>query len=175
MKNVLILFVFLILALGGCGEKPQKPLAAQKLPPLPQPVKIQPQGGPSLSSTAVPMEKQEQTGQPYNPEGKPDPFQPAKVSLEAKGGGKYKFLPLEQFEVSDFVLIGIISGPGAKKAMVQDATGKGFLVQVGTRIGKRGGTVSRIAEKEIIIVEPYRDYRGRKVFREIALKIPQPK
>ncbi len=174
MKNVLVLLVFLILALGGCGEKPQKPLSTKKLPPLPQPAKVQPRGGPSLSSKAVPMEKQEQTLQPYNPEGKPDPFQPAKATLEAKMG-KDKFLPLEQFEVSDFALIGIISGPGAKKAMVQDATGKGFLVQVGTRIGKKGGTVSRIAEKEIIIVEPYRDYRGRKIFREIALKIPQPK
>jgi Tfp pilus assembly protein PilP len=175
MKNVLTLFIFLILALGGCGEKAQEHLSAKKLPPLPQPTTIRPQGGLSSSLPAVPVKKQDQSAPLYNPTGKPDPFQPAKVSLEAKGAGMDKILPLEQFEVSDFELIGIVSGSGTKKAMVQDLTGKGFLVQVGTRIGKRGGRVTRIAEKEIIIEEPYQDYLGRKDFRKIALRIPEPR
>ena len=80
---------------------------------------------------------------------------------------------MEQFEVSDFELVGIVSGSGIKKAMVQDPTGKGFLVQIGTHIGKGGGKISRVADKEIIIEEPYRDFLGRKSFRKISLKIPQ--
>ncbi len=84
-------------------------------------------------------------------------------------------MPLEQFEVSDFELVGIVSGPGIKKAMVQDPTGKGFMVQVGTHIGKKGGRITRVADKELIIEEPSRDFLGQKSFRKIALKIPQPR
>ncbi|MGC1402058.1 MAG: pilus assembly protein PilP [Thermodesulfobacteriota bacterium] len=168
MRKILILFIFLYLATGGCGEKTPEHLSIQKLPPLPQPVKIRPQG-PSLSPVTVHPEKPEQSEPPYNPTGKPDPFQPSRISIEAKGGG----LPLEQFEVSDFELVGIVSGPGIKKAMVQDPTGKGFLVLEGIRIGKNGGKVTRIADKELIVEEPYRNFLGRKSFRKIALKIQQ--
>ena len=168
MQKILILFILLYLAAGGCGEKTPEHFTTQKLPPLPQPAKIRPQG-PSLSPATVSPEKPEQSVPPYNPTGKPDPFQPSRFSLETKGGG----LPLEQFEVSDFELVGIVSGPGVIKAMVQDPTGKGFLVQVGTHIGKKGGRVTRVADKELIIEEPYRDFLGRESFRKIALKIPQ--
>lgn len=173
MRKGLILFIFLFLASGGCGEKTPEHFSTQKLPPLPQPVKIRPQQMPSLSPTAAPLEKSEQVEPPYNPTGKPDPFQPSRVSLETKESGKIKAMPLEQFDINDFVLVGIVSGPGVKKAMVQDPTGKGFIVQEGTHIGKGGGKISHISDKELVIEEPYQDFLGRKSFRKTALKIPQ--
>ena len=175
MRNIPILFIFLFLAGGGCGQQTQAPGSTQKLPPITQSPKIGPQGGPSLLPTVLPVEKQDQSAPPYNPTGKPDPFQPPRVSLEAKTGAKTRVLPLEQFEINDFQLVGIVSGPGVKKAMVQDLTGKGFLVQVGSRIGKNGGKVIRIADKEMVIEEPYRDFLGQKRFRKVDLKIHESK
>lgn len=167
MRKILILFILLYLPTGGCGEKTPEHFSTKKLPPIPQPAKIGPLG-PSFSPATVPTEKPKQSEPPYNPTGKPDPFQPSRISLETKGG----VLPLEQFDINDFELVGIVFGPGIKKAMVQDPTGKGFMVQVGCRIGKKGGRITRVADKELIIEEPYRDFLGRKSFRKIALKIP---
>jgi type IV pilus assembly protein PilP len=80
-------------------------------------------------------------------------------------------MPLEQFEVNDFELAAVISGPGMRMAMVQDPTGKGYFIQVGSRIGKKGGTVVSITDKEVIIEEPYRDFMGRKSSRKTTLKM----
>lgn len=178
MKKSLILFIFLFLSLGGCHEKGQEDGSTRKLLPLPQPMPTKGWTGktPPPQAPVVPLKKTElpEKSEPlYNPIGKPDPFQPVSTQLEAKGEGKAKILPLEQFEINEFELVGIVSGSGIKKAMVQDMTGKGFLVQVGSRIGKKGGKIIRIADKEIIIEEPFQDFLGRKGVRKISLKMPQ--
>ena len=98
---------------------------------------------------------------------------PTTVSIETTSKGKKKVLPLEQFEVSDFELVGVVTGSGIKKAMVQDLTGKGYFIQVGTRIGKMGGKVIRITGKEVVIKEPFQDFLGRRSSRVITLKLPQ--
>ncbi len=179
-----VLVIIGLLALGGCGEKsPQGPSTQKGLPvarpvqpgppqSMPQPGPLSPKEKPALFT---PVEKSEPPAAPYNPTGKPDPFLPVQAALDSKGGKKTKGLPLEQFEVSDFELVGVITGSGLKKAMVQDPTNKGFLIQIGTPIGKRGGKVIRIADKEVVIEEPFRDFLGRKSFRKISLKIPQSK
>lgn len=177
MKKGLILFIFLFLSSGGCHEKGQEDGSTRKLLPLPQPIPTKGWTGktPPPQAPVVPLKKAEMPEpEPlYNPIGKPDPFQPVSTQLEAKGERKAKILPLEQFEINEFELVGIVSGSGIKKAMVQDMTGKGFLVQVGSRIGKKGGEVIRIADKEVIIEEPFQDFLGRKGVRKISLKMPQ--
>jgi len=172
MRKNWVLFIIVFLASGGCGEKAQEGPSPQKLPPIPRVEKALPQTTPTPSPIAVPSEKRGQTDQPYNPIGKPDPFQPTRVALEGKEGGKV--LPLERFEVNEFELVGVVTGSGIRKAMIQDMTGKGFLIQVGTRIGKRGGKVIQIRDKEVVIEEPYLDFLERKSFRKIILKISQP-
>jgi type IV pilus assembly protein PilP len=82
-------------------------------------------------------------------------------------------MPLEQFEISDYELVGIVAGSKIRKAMLQDISGKGYLVQVGTIIGKRGGKIVRIAEREVIIEEPFQDFFGKKIIRQISLKLPK--
>jgi type IV pilus assembly protein PilP len=109
----------------------------------------------------------------YDPRGKVDPFVPAEVSPEWKGGPKMRGMPLEQFEISDYELVGIVAGSKIRKAMLQDISGKGYLVQVGTIIGKRGGKIVRIAEREVIIEEPFQDFFGKKIIRQISLKLPK--
>ncbi|MGA3085411.1 MAG: pilus assembly protein PilP [Thermodesulfobacteriota bacterium] len=173
MKKGLVLFLFVLLAIAGCSQKAQEGSSTKKILPVarkdnsvPSPTILQP-------STLSLVEGSELTPPFYDPKGKPDPFQPTKVSLEAKDKGKGKVLPLEQFEVNEYELVSIVSGSGIKKAMVQDLTGKGFLIQVGTRIGKRNGKVIRITDRQVVVEEPFQDFLGRKSSRKILLSIPQ--
>jgi Tfp pilus assembly protein PilP len=183
MKKGLLFLILFLLASVGCGEKTPVGSSAPQGPPVARPVQLsppqsRPQPGPILpkESPAVesPVEKSGPPTATYNPAGKPDPFLPAEVTLESKGGKKTRVMPLEQFEISDYALVGIVSGSGLKKAMIQDLSGKGYLVQVGTSLGKRGGKIIRIAEREVVIEEPFQDFLGRKGVRKISLKLPQP-
>jgi Tfp pilus assembly protein PilP len=175
MKKVLtqfFVFFVLFLALEGLGKTVQKEPTIQKIIPVAQ--KGNPGSGPTLPPPVPisPPEMSVQTAHPYNPTGKPDPFMPTTLSIETSQKGK-KVLPLEQFEVNDFELVGIVTGSGIHRAMVQDLTGKGYFIQVGTRIGKVGGKVIRISGKEVVIREPFQDFLGRRNSRVLTLRIPQ--
>lgn len=168
----LVIYLGLVTVLVGCGKTAQEGPSIQKILPLARKVISSPSPALPPAPLPSPVETAEQTAPPYNPTGKPDPFMPTTISIETKSKGK-KVLPLEQFEVSDFELVGVVTGSGIKKAMVQDLTGKGYFIQVGTRIGKMGGKVVRITAKEVVVEEPFRDFLGRRSSRAIILKVPQ--
>jgi Tfp pilus assembly protein PilP len=175
MKKELFRYVIyfgVVAALVGCAKPAQEGPSTQKILPLARKVNSAPSPALSPSSAPSPVEMSAPTVPPYNPAGKPDPFMPTTVSIQATTKGK-KVLPLEQFEVSDFELVGVVSGSGQTKAMVQDLTGKGYFIQVGTRIGKMGGQVIRITAKEVVVEEPFQDFLGRRSSRVITLKLPQ--
>jgi|GEM_PF-1293472 len=174
LRPALIGIITLLLLSGwGCGPSQPTGPTTEKLPPLkadnkpPTPKAMEPSPSP-----AQPVLDSGAADPPYNPIGRPDPFQPTTVAQEERGKDRKKALmPLEQFEVNDFELAAVISGPGMRMAMVQDPTGKGYFIQVGSRIGKKGGTVVSITDKEVIIEEPYRDFMGRKSSRKTTLKM----
>jgi Tfp pilus assembly protein PilP len=161
----------IILTAFGCGSSGEGPIA-QKLAPPTVGKTLTPQMAlpPSTGPTALPAKAEPY----YNPDGKPDPFQPPVLeyggdlkSRQARG------LPLQQFEVTEFELVGIVSGGGENRALVQDASGRGYLIKVGTPIGKNQGRVVAIADRRILIEEKIKDFLGREKSRTIALKIPQ--
>lgn len=167
MGKYLVLTIGLCIGLWACGGTGPEESSISKGPLIPMPAKTGPQTPSSLSSTESPLPGPVPMDPPYDPTGIPDPFQPPKEDLGQAGR-----MPLEQFEVSDYELVAIVFGSGTQKAMVQDLTGKGFLVTVGTRIGKRGGKIISIGQKEIIVKEPFTDLLGRKKIRRVSLKIP---
>jgi len=172
MKKGPVLFIFVILTIAGCSQKAQEDSSTKKIPPMARKDNSVPLSTILQPSTLSPAKGLELTLPFYDPKGKPDPFQPTKVTLETKDKGKV--LPLEQFEVNEYELVSIVIGSGIKKAMVQDLTGKGFLIQIGTRIGKRNGKVIQITDKQVVVEEPFKDFLGRKSFRKIPLSIPRP-
>ncbi len=171
---VLMIMIGVFLGVWACGGTGPGDSPVSRIPLIPKPVKPGPQAPSPLSSPGKPLSAPEPIDHPYNPTGAPDPFQPPRENLAVEGRGKARVLPLEQFEVSDYELVGIVFGPGIKKAMIQDLTGKGFLVTVGTGIGKRGGRIISIGTREIVVEEPYTDFLGRKKIRRVLLKIPDP-
>ena len=105
----------------------------------------------------------------YNPIGKTDPFKSfiaEEEELESKKLRKPKTY-LETLDLSQLRLIAIIVGPKGKYAMVREAKGLGHVIRKGTPIGRNGGVVQSITEKEVTIREEFKDFRGLAKSREI--------
>lgn len=108
----------------------------------------------------------------YTPVGKRDPFRSQYKTLtpeKAKGSELTATCPLCKFELDQLKLVAIISGMAQPSAMVEDPTGKGWVIRIGTRIGKNAGRVFRIKPDEVVIAEDYRDYNQRPVTNYISI------
>ncbi len=102
----------------------------------------------------------------YNFQGKINPF---KSLIQEKqedrpvldNTPKRILTPLEKIELSQIRLVAVIIMKNKQVAMVEEASGKGYEVRVGTYIGKNQGRVSEIKSSSIVIKEVVRDYKGR--------------
>jgi Tfp pilus assembly protein PilP len=108
----------------------------------------------------------------YNPAGKRDPFVPfVKVEPKAVRASMESVPPLQRYDLGELKFVGVIWGPKGAYALVEDAEGKGYTVIVGTKIGRGGGTVTRISDGEVLVKEVFQDYSGAKVVRESSMKL----
>jgi type IV pilus assembly protein PilP len=107
----------------------------------------------------------EPEGFSYDPTGLRDPFQPF---APAQPNGPVILTPqvvvsddpLQNFELSQLRVVGIIWGVKKPKAMVRDPSGKLHMVFKDSKMGRYGGFVAEIREGEIVVVEPTRSPDG---------------
>ncbi|NOX33645.1 MAG: pilus assembly protein PilP [Deltaproteobacteria bacterium] len=103
----------------------------------------------------------------YNSQGKIDPFnpliqeKPEESQVVVDNRPKRILTPLEKIELSQIRLVAVIIMKNKQIAMVEEASGKGYEVGIGTYIGKNQGRVSEIRHSSIVIKELVRDYKGR--------------
>jgi type IV pilus assembly protein PilP len=117
----------------------------------------------------------------YNPEGRLDPFESlfkkASVSL-AVGDKSIKqrkpLTPLERINLSQLTLVGIIEAPSGNRALVQETTGKGYVVKKGTYIGTNSGKIVQILKDSIIIEEESEDIYGKVSLVKKPIKLQKP-
>jgi Tfp pilus assembly protein PilP len=108
----------------------------------------------------------------YNPAGKRDPFVPfLRPEPKTVRTGQEGIPPLQRYELGELRFVGVIWGPKGNYALIEDAEGRGYTVVVGTRIGRGGGVVTRISQREIFVKEEFSDYAGAKVVRESSMKL----
>jgi type IV pilus assembly protein PilP len=145
----------------------------------------QPQPGATTSSagsaSGVPFTKlaTTETGWKYDPTGKPDPFKSFILAAAAQEETAPKVVrrqltPLQKMPLSEIEagLKAIIWGQLGSKALVEDATGKGYVVQEGTYVGQHDGIVKKIYEDRIIVEEYRRDPgKDRLEANEVVLKL----
>jgi type IV pilus assembly protein PilP len=76
---------------------------------------------------------------------------------------------LEKLELSQVKLVAVVEMKNRTIAMVEEATGKGYEVAIGTYIGPNGGRVVAITQDGIKIEENIKDFQGkeRKRYEEI--------
>ncbi len=102
----------------------------------------------------------------YDPAGRRDPFAP----ILQPGAGSAKpdanLPPLQQVNLTELNLIGIVWGAYGYTALIQTPDGKGYTVRRGTRLGLNNGIVSAVTERGIIVQERFTDIYGKKQERE---------
>lgn len=113
----------------------------------------------------------------YSAAGKVDPFQPfleTTYNKEQRPGPvtrkkkKKRFQPprfcaskLECMDVGQLTLVAIIKeGPDTTIAMAQDASGLGYVLKPGMRLGYRNGRIQQITLDRVVVVEDYENING---------------
>jgi Tfp pilus assembly protein PilP len=117
---------------------------------------------------------------PYNPKGKIDPFEPlfketpevAVVKKEHKK--RTPRTPLERIDISQLKLVGIILAKSGNRALVEEASGKGYVIKTGTYLGTNSGKVVKIEKDKVIVAEEYEDVLGNVTTRNTEIKLPKP-
>ena len=176
-----ILFLGTILTLGSCGGEapkatkvPMPPVGKKAPAPAPTPGPM-----PSLvESKAQPASIEKYV---YDPKGKPDPFKPLIVEKTEAASAKPKpsameaalesATPLERMDLGQLKLVAVVWNVTDPKGMVEDATGKGYILSVGTPIGKNKGKVTQINSSGIVVTERFEDSTGKFKSRQVTLKL----
>lgn len=126
----------------------------------------------------------------YNPQGKIDPFAPlfkddetekkAKAEEEQTPDKKVerpkreRLTPLEKVDLSQLKLVGIVRAPSGNRALVEESSGKGYIITQGTYIGIHYGKVTEILRDRVIVEEEDEDFLGRISLRKRELIIQKP-
>ena len=111
-------------------------------------------------------------GYQYDPIGKRDPFRSFildrlhEIDSAAKG-------PLEQFDLSQLSVNGIVWDAPRQRALVVDPSGQGYIIEEGDAIGKNDGRVITIDDNAVVVREAYVDFHGEKTTKEIEMRVRQ--
>ena len=109
--------------------------------------------------------------QPATVVGRRDPFRPITLNLRTNVSRRENLSPLERFELGQLKLVGIIWNIKNPTALVEDATGLGYTVKVGTPIGSNDGQVKTIGPDALLIEEEFIDFFGVKKKREVSMRL----
>ena len=115
----------------------------------------------------------------YDPTGKIDPFEPLlrDKPVPVKKQRRKKRIPqtpLERIELSQLKLVAIIVATSGNRALVEETTGKGYVIKTGTYIGTNAGKVVKIKKNKVIVEEEFEDVFGKIKTRQRELKLPKP-
>lgn len=169
----------------AAGKKPEKSEAADKA--------VEEKTDMAESQRAEDLRKKEQTDEMrkeavdlmgekedlYARKGRLDPFTPFVRGPEAESSdAEEKQLqrrkprtPLERVSLGQLRLTAIMETPEQRLAMVEESSGKGYVVKKGTYIGDQGGRITKVLAEAIVIEEKYQDVFGNVATREKQLKL----
>lgn len=165
-KRFLIGALLLLTWLSGCNEPPP--------PEAPPPAKKVV----SNKAADAASEKPAVVAPPkyvYDVSGRRDPFTPLMLIKKPvlPKGEEVPLTPLQQYDVDQFRLTGVILGKGEPVAMVLAPDGKAYILKKGVFIGKNSGRVVKIVADIVFVKEKYQDFSGE--VRENVVEIQLPK
>jgi type IV pilus assembly protein PilP len=161
------------------AAKPQSP-AAPAVPAASTPDKASAGGEQAVSDL---IKESMAIAQGYDPQGRIDPFEPLFREESAAASapvpkGKHKRrtpqTPLERVAISQLRLSAIMRTPKGNSAIVEDASGKGYVIRKGTYIGLNSGQVTKIDTDNVVIEEEIENVMGEFVIQNTELKLQKP-
>lgn len=117
----------------------------------------------------------------YDPRGKLDPFKSLfETETERLLGTKpvkkkrLPLTPLQRIDLGQLKLVGVILSPTGNKALVEEPSGKGYIISRGTYVGTNFGRVTRVLKDKVIVEEEAEDFlSGKMKLQKRELKFPQ--
>ncbi len=106
----------------------------------------------------------------YDPTGLRDPFRSFEWERDKLAETEMRG-PLEEFDVSQLSVVGVVWNVGNARALIQDPSGQGFIVSEGARVGKNEGRIIKIDDSVVIVKETYVDLMGQESTKDIELRI----
>jgi type IV pilus assembly protein PilP len=118
---------------------------------------------------------------PYTAAGKIDPFEPLlkdespqAPTTTIKPVKRDRSSPLEKIDLGQLKLVAVLTAPGGNRALVEETTGKGYILKEGTYIGLNSGKVVGISLDKVLIEEEYEDAYGKPVIKKKEITLPKP-
>jgi Tfp pilus assembly protein PilP len=108
----------------------------------------------------------------YDAAGKRDPFR-SFILDRIKERDKESKGPLEQFDLSQLTVTGVVWDTDRRRALVLDPSGQNYIVQEGDPIGKNDGRIIAIGDNSLVVKEAYVDFHGEKTTKEIEMRVRQ--
>jgi type IV pilus assembly protein PilP len=164
--------------------------------PIQEPTEPMPKAAPDVSTGKVDVPKEKRvasvsgttekieppkTSDVYNPEGKLDPFAPLikekPVNLPVnhrKSVRRKPLTPLEKLDLSQLKLVAILRAQSGNRALVEEDSGKGYVIKKDTYIGTHSGKVAEILSDRIIVEEEVEDIYGKISVRKREIKLKPP-
>jgi len=136
-------------------------------------------GSPSeLAAVSLDKPKEEEIKKidPFAPLFKEEVASKPEEAVVAKSETKRRIplTPLEKIDLSQLKLVGIVRAQSGEKALVEEASGKGYIVTKGTYIGLNAGRVLQILGDGIVIEEEIEDALGKVTIVRTELKLQKP-
>jgi type IV pilus assembly protein PilP len=117
----------------------------------------------------------------YNPKGKVDPFVPLLRDEPVQAAGSKLMRkkrdpqsPLEKIDLGQLKLVAIIAAPSGNRALVEESTGKGYILREGTYVGLNSGKVVDIAIDKVMVEEEFEDAFGKTITQKKEITLPKP-
>jgi type IV pilus assembly protein PilP len=187
------------IVVAGKGASKASPEKEKKTPPKPakqEPGKVAPSGvtppvkpdvkkadekaGKPVTPSIVITKKMDALAYVYDPTGKLDPFAPIfreQVSTRdllpdtKKKTRRTPLTPLEQISLSQLKLVAVMLAPSGHKALVEEVSGKGYIIQEGTYVGMNAGQVVDILIDTVVVEEEVEDILGNFTIRKTEMKL----
>ena len=155
IRILYFLMIAASLVVAGCGEEQAAAPPSRPAVKAPAPAKSVP------PPTEEPAEVAEEEKFVYPVEGRRDPFLPLTVVRKpVKGESEEPLTPLQKFELTQYRLMGIITGLDEPRALVSSPDGKSYIIKKGMKIGKNDGKVLQITDEVIEVEEKFYDFSG---------------
>ena len=120
----------------------------------------------------------------YDPEERLNPFTPL-FRAENKTGmadrsdkpnrkKRVPQTPLERISLDQLKLTAIIRASSGNRALVEDSSGKGYIIKNGTYIGLNSGLVTQINTNNVIVEEELENLMGELILQNTEIKLQKP-
>lgn len=174
MMKLLLRLVVVLIALFGTGcEEDYTP------PPQKQQSKVTKD---SEKLFAI-DEKTYDDGYTYESSGKRDPFLPliqetktqTRKAVGDKGNQEVYVPtdPLENFDISQIVLLGIVMAGNNSRALLLAPDGKDYTIKLGAKIGRNRGVVTGFSARGVQVREKFVDFSGVQQDNTVYIELPQ--